>query len=71
MNQSVKRQPSRCKMIYSKLNFAKMGTTLVPKSMKTNSMQHMPIIVPATPKSVLSALVYLSDPVEYAWPTSK
>ena len=45
MNQSVKRQPSRCKMICRRLNLAKTGGTLVPTTMKMNSTKQSAIMV--------------------------
>ena len=44
MNHSVKRLPNRCRMIWRRLNFAKMGTTLVPTIIMMNSKKHMPIM---------------------------
>ena len=45
MNQTVNRQPSRCKIIYNRLSFAKTGGTLVPMIMQMNSNTHRAIIV--------------------------
>ena len=45
MNQRVKRQPRKWRMIWRRLNLAKMGGTLVPISIKRNSRKQRPIIV--------------------------
>ena len=45
MNQIVNRHPRKCRMIWSKLNLAKIGVTLVPAIMRRNSKMHRPIIV--------------------------